>query len=201
MTASYPLEWPSGWPRTEGAARTHHAMFKMTFEAILQKFGWEMDRLRARDWVVSSWLPVNQRGNPRADMARRILDDPGVAVYFTLRGRQMSMARDAHLTVSDNLRSLTLAIEHMRGLERHGGAVMMERAFEGFAALPAPGRNHWRIVLGLAGNGAVTSEQVEEAWRRGAKLLHSDVTGGSDRKMAELNVARDQARRELDGAP
>ena len=53
-----------------------------------------------------------------------------MAVYFTLPGKPMSMARDSYWDISHNLRSsLSAAIEHLRGLERHGGAQTLERAF------------------------------------------------------------------------
>ena len=57
------------------------------------------------------------------------------------------MARDAYKTVAGNMRSLTLAIEAMRQLERHGGSTMMERAFQGFAAIAPPDwKKPWREV-------------------------------------------------------
>lgn len=43
-------------------------------------------------------------GQPRADRARVQIADPGVALYFMLRGRQMVMARDAYTMPMGNLR-------------------------------------------------------------------------------------------------
>ena len=48
------------------------------------------------------------------------------------------MAMDRFTSVAGNLRSLTLAIEAMRQLNRHGGGTMMERAFAGFVAIAPP---------------------------------------------------------------
>ena len=48
------------------------------------------------------------------------------------------MACDRFDNAAANMRSLGLAIEAMRQLERHGVGTMMERAFTGFVALPAP---------------------------------------------------------------
>ena len=194
MTQAYPLQWPDGWARTSAGMRSSYSRFKTTFiKARSDLFG-ELDRLGASNAVVSSWLPLTNAGLPRADAARSKVADPGVAVYFTYRGRQMVMARDAYDTVHDNLRSIGLAIEHLRGLDRHGGATMMERAFEGFAALPAPdAKPDWKMTLG----NQPTLAAAEAKYRELAKLRHPDAPGGSDNKMAELNAAISDARREL----
>jgi hypothetical protein len=138
-------------------------------------------------------------GQPRADGARRLLEDPGVALYFALRGRQMVMARDAYNTVMDNLCSIGLALAHLRGLERHGGASMMERAFTGFAALPPQEaqRQPWREVMRLQQVDAMGFDKpallsvVEATYRRLAKS--ADTTEA----MVALNLAVEDARREI----
>lgn len=195
MTQAYPLAWPENWPRTETGRRKSHSPFSTTFDKARRDLLDELRRLGARNAVISSWLPLRQDGQPRADVARRRIEDPGVAVYFELRGRPMVMARDAYWNIHDNIRSIGLAIEHLRGLERHGGAVMMERAFEGFTALPPPkARDHW-AVLGIAPTkdyGAIL-----HAFRTMAKTAHPD-SGGSDKAMHELTEARDAAIRERD---
>lgn len=144
--------------------------------------------------VISSWLPLRRDGLPYAEQARRPLEDPGVAVYFQLRGLPMCMARDAYETPFDNLHSLKIAIQHLRGLERHGGAMMMERAFEGFAALPD--QSSWRAVLGFKRDDIVSLADAETRYRDGAKLCHAD-NGGSHDAMVKLNAAITQARGEL----
>lgn len=191
MTSAYPLAWPAGWKRTEPRHRMAYSRFKTTFTKARADLFLELDRLGATNAVVSSWLPLRNDGLPRADAARSRLADPVVAVYFTYLGKQMVMARDVYDSVHDNLRSIGLAIEHLRGLDRHGGATMMERAFEGFQALPAPGG--WRDVLGPC----VTLADAEASYRMLAKSAHPDAPGGSHDKMSGLNDAIARARKEL----
>ncbi len=84
------------------------------------------------------------------------------------------------------MRSITLALEAMRALERHGGGVMMEKAFAGFVALPAPKKPH--EILGVPVDATV--EEIRTAWKFLVSGAHPD-RGGSEAWTAELNAARD----------
>lgn len=196
MTEAYPLSWPEGWPRTRNRKRGKFGSnFGRSRDMLLNEL--RLLGVRAETVVVSSWLPLRRDGLPYAEQARRTLDDPGVAVYFTFKGKQMAMARDAYDTPFDNLHSLKIAIQHLRGLERHGGGTMMERAFSGFTTLAAPGATkHWREIIGVPPGVAVTREIVEQKYRERAKRAHPDA-GGSEEQMAELNAAIAQARKEI----
>jgi len=195
MTSSYPLQWPDGWPRTADYARRRNSSFRTTFDKAKRDLMAEIGRMRGRGVVISSWLAVRGDGTPYADQARRRIPDPGVAVYFTRGKRQMVMARDVWDTPHDNLRSIGLAIEHLRGLERHGGATMMDRAFEGFAALPPPGpvKRAWWEVLEIPPDSAPF--MIEAAYRHHAKSKHPDG-GGSVEQFQELQDAFDQAKKD-----
>lgn len=187
MTTSYPLNWPDGWTRTDTAKRNSGNRFNTTFDRARRELMRELRLLGARNVVISSWLPIKANGEPYGAQARRGLVDPGVAVYFTLRKRQMVMARDAYLTVHDNLRSIGLAISHLRGMERHGGAGMMERAFEGFAALPVPDQFDAWAILGL--KPGADRDAIEAKFRELAKRHHPDV-GGASEAFLSLHKAR-----------
>lgn len=211
MTAeAYPLAWPEGWPRTPAGQRkdTKYNFKKKRWNSSSSPF-WtfaeardallnELERLGARAMVLSTNYDVRLDGLPRS--GGRTPDDTGIAVYFTLRGRQMVMACDMHLRAEENMRSIALAIEAMRQLERHGGGTMMERAFTGFAAIAAPGaRRSWREVLGILPDTPVDSDVIRSFYRVAARKAHPDA-GGSAETMAELNAARDEALREVGAA-
>jgi hypothetical protein len=90
--------------------------------------------------------------------------------------------------------SAGLAIEGLRQLERHGGSLMLERAFVGFLAIAPPDRKRpWREALGVKTDwtGDLTNLYREKACTR-----HPDA-GGSNALMAELNVAYAEGHQEL----
>lgn len=196
---SHPLQWPEGWPRTPAHKReTSHPfggkVYGLTFDRARQQLLEELGRLYARNIVLSTNVPLRQDGQPYAGAATARLNDPGVAVYFTLKGQPRAMARDGFTNIAANMRSLFLAIEGLRQMERHGGSYMMERAFSGFAALAPPDwKKPWREVFGVP---ADWRGDIASLFREKAKARHPD-SGGSDTLMAELNVAYGEAKREL----
>src|SRR6266852_2084204 len=107
---SYPLCWPIGWPRSTWAQRGKSRFGGNTYNQIkeLQR---ELRLLGAQNIIVSSNVPVRQDGLPYSDAAKRRYDDPGVAIYFNLKKRPLSMARDRYWTPWENMRSLVLTIE------------------------------------------------------------------------------------------
>lgn len=157
----------------------------------------------ARNIVISSNVGGNSR---RGEVTAR--EDGGVAVYFTIDADQLTMAQDSYSTVSDNARSLAIAINGMRALKRHGGDMMMKRAFSGFTALPPPSSGpiirQWWEVLGMRAPadlvGILTNAQIlalaEDAYRQTARKAHPDA-GGSQEAMAATNAAIEAARTEL----
>jgi hypothetical protein len=196
MIEAYPLHWPDGWPRTDPYARESDSRFggsgRITVGRARDQLMDELRLLGATDIIVSSNVPTRPDGLLYADNKR--IDDPGIAVYFKFKKKSFVMARDDYLSVAGNLRTLGLAIAGLRQMHRHGGDYMLERAFTGFLAIAPPDwKKPWRQVFG-----------VKPDWRGDLKALywekarerHSDV-GGSDTLMAELNVAYDEAQREL----
>jgi DnaJ-domain-containing protein 1 len=82
----------------------------------------------------------------------------------------------------------------MRGIERWGTSDMLDRAFQGFAALPAPTAvEAWWDVLQVRRDDH--TDAVEQSYRRLSKQAHPDL-GGSHEAMSRLNQARESFRAE-----
>jgi hypothetical protein len=222
MTISaYPLQWPTGWKRTP-----HHGRTRARFGKASRQEGYgdqkrwvpgrdltiaegtarvllELQRMGVQrdDLVLSTNLRLRLDGMPASGQAEPA--DPGVAVYWTdgAADKPRVMAIDIYDRVADNLAAVAATLEAMRAIERHGGAAVLERAFTGFTALPAPivagMKRPWREVLfpGIAYRD-YTEAEIRAQYRKWARELHPDV-GGDPAKMAELNAARDEALKEL----
>lgn len=192
MTSAFPLHWPPGWPRTPASRRrvpgAVFGKYGASIAAARGRLADELDRIGAGNVVLSTNVELRIDGQPRSGLPEPA--DPGVAVYFSRSRKPMVMARDAWTTVAANINSLAIAIEHLRGLERHGGAIMVERAFTGFEALPEP--DTWWGVLGLRPD--ATEDQIDARYREMARSSHPDA-GGSNAAMSRLNWARDEAKR------
>lgn len=190
MTESYPLQWPSGYPRTNYPSR--HPYLKKT-----KTFGYERDELLrqlkllgTKDVVISSNVPLRQDGIPYANFERRSITDKGIAVYFTFNKEQKAIACDAWDSFEVNLRALWKTVEDMRGLERNGCSQIISQVFAGFKALPEQtSTKPWWEVLGL--HKWPLKEEIIAAYRNLAKIHHPDA-GGNPSMFNQLNEAYQQ---------
>jgi hypothetical protein len=199
---AYPLQWPEGWPRAKfrkggqfgkaewksnGYGGGYKAKADLTMADAMKRVKYELERLGVNvvdDSIVSTNLKLNLAGLPRGDQGEP--SDPGVAVYFQKKNGPMRViAIDAYRRVRDNLAAIAATLEAMRAIERHGGAQILERAFTGFDALPAP-RKWWDI---LECRQDASRDVIEANFRRLALDKHPD-RGGTDAAMSELNQAR-----------
>lgn len=191
MKSASPLSWPAGWPRTEPGNRTYgrfgkreksassnFAMLKdVTVSEGTKRVLGELDRMRAREVIISTNLKLRLDGLPRSD--QRAPDDPGVAAYWTdAKGHDRCIAVDRYTTVADNLAAIAATLDAMRAIERHGGAEVMERAFTGFTALEGPSQGDWWDVLGVAK--AAPAADVENAYKRLRSKYHPDKFQGHE---------------------
>lgn len=210
--SAYPLQWPAGWPRAKSRKRakfgTGERVYSqnggswisrknLTIAEATQRVMTELRALGVHDGnsIISTNLELRNDGLPRS--GQREPADPGVAVYWRRSDEpQKVMAIDLYDRVADNLAAVAATLNAMRAIERHGGAQILERAFTGFDALPAPAAEpHWSETLKCARNASV--EEIERAWRTAAKAAHPDA-GGSHEAMARINAAREAALKRTD---
>lgn len=203
---AFPLQWPAGWRRCEShqrerarfskrvAQRSSHidqvwmrkqelSIAEATTRVLeeLQRMGIGRD-----DIVISSNLRLRLDGLPAS--AQSAPKDPGTVVYWRSGTGTRCMAIDRYDRVQDNLAAIAATLDAMRSIERHGGATILDRAFQGFVALPAP-RAWWQVLELKEPN--PTRAEIEAAHRRLAMKHHPDRGGDADR-MSDINAARDQ---------
>ncbi len=211
----YPLAWPVGWKRAQHRKSANFNRKERQFSTnpadegagavvrrsltvndatqrvlkALQTFG-----VLHGDAIISTNLQLRLDGLPRSNQPEPA--DPGVAVYWKRPGDESTkcMAIDRYDRIADNIAAIAATLDAMRAIERHGGGAILDRAFMGFTALPAPGQTTargWMDVLGVGEE--VTLESAQLAYRKLSSALHPDKPGGSHDAMSELNWAWAQA--------
>ena len=202
MISAYPLTWPEGWPRTASYKRKT-AKFssydrRLSINDGVQRVLAELDRLghKPDDVVISTNVRTRLDGWPRSDQPAPT--DPGVAAYWQKADgtNQRVIAIDAYDTVAGNLGAIAATLEAMRAISRHGGAQILERAFTGFTALPAPGQTtgpSWRDVLGFD---ILTRDALDMRYRQLRSSSHPDK-GGTAEQFAAVQIAYEQACAEI----
>jgi hypothetical protein len=174
---AFPLCWPEGWPRTQASSREHGIFRTNSVYDVINKADGLLEELRktkADGIIVSTSVPLRRDGLP---LSKPPVDgDPGAAVYFKKNGKDFVIACDRFTTVESNLRAITLTLSALRGIDRWGSSVMLERLFTGFAALPS--RKSWNEVLGVPRS--ASSKEVQAAYRLLAGRNHPDKGGDPD---------------------
>lgn len=209
----YPLSWPDGWKRTRLRIRAQFGKqprgagkARLSVTDSIDRVGFELGRMGIDhgNIIVSTNLPLNIHGQPRSDRGEP--GDPGAAVYWhkavrngeTVVNENKAMAIDRYDRVADNIAAIAATLEHMRGIERHGGAEILERVFTGFAQLPEhAGGKAWRDVLGFPPQAQPSKDAIGSRFRELSKDRHPEKPGGTRELWDELTWARDAALREI----
>lgn len=141
MRQPFPLQWPTGWARTDPSKR-ERALFRVTLTEGVQDLLYDLRLMGAVNAVITSDLPTNTKGLPYASGKA---EDPGIAVWVVVGGSERVFACDRWSTAAANLRAIGKTVEAIRKIGDWGAADMVTRAFSGFAALP-PGdaAEDWR---------------------------------------------------------
>lgn len=201
---AYPLSWPIGWERVP-ANRRERARFgrrgsagqfgyrplqQITIAFAVDTLLEELRKLGAalHTVVISTNLRYKVDGTPYSN--QKDPDDVGAAVYFSLDGKPVALACDKWDRVADNIYAMACHVDALRGIDRWGVG-KIERAFTGYAALPAPAAaDAWWVVLGIPSQRA-SADEINAAWKRLMRTAHPDA-GGTVDQAARINAARDE---------
>lgn len=190
---AYPLCWPAGRRRITWPNRSRFG--DVSFAKARDTLVHEIELLGGSKVILSTNIPLKLDGMPYAN--RNQPQDKGVSVYFTFNKKPMVFACDEWDKIEHNVWAIAKTIEALRGIKRWGSGDMLERAFTGFTALPAPAtKKHWREVLGFMGGVKVEQTTLKDK-RDSLAFVHHPDRGGTSEAMAEINRAFEEAVEDL----
>lgn len=187
MVDAYPLQWPPGWPRTSDYKRKR-ALFsqkdyrghqtRTTFHNAAGFMYDELEKLGATNVILSSNLHLRQDGIPYSK--QKIIEDPGVAVYFKFNNYDQCIPCDKWDRPEDNIKAVAKTIEALRGIERWGAKEMVNAAFRGFTALPE--HTHSDTIKPMYDYFAdcKSEEETKKTFRILSRTEHPDKGGDSE---------------------
>jgi hypothetical protein len=190
---SYPLSWPQGWKRhtKHGNPNFSRRSVEVAVTEILRQF--KLMGVRDYQLIISTNLQLRQDGYPKSNQPNP--SDPGVAVYFKLNGQDRVMATNKWYRVEDNLWAIAKHVDAMRAQARWGVGDISQ-AFAGYTALMSGAeKKDWRTVFGASSSTPVSV--ITDTFRDLARRAHPD-NGGSHERMAEINQAMADFRKERD---
>lgn len=191
MTTAYPLAWPPGWPRTQWPKRSafgeyrdsHRGSYKVKDDVTMSRARFflveELRRLGAEDVVVSTNLKQRKDGTGPLSSQRKP-EDIGVAVYFSLKGKQQCFPCDKWNRIEDNLYAIAKTIEAMRGIARWGSQEMVNATFQGFEQLTNDIRPRSFYFKDCN-----TEKEIERQFKELAKKMHPHA-GGDEQEFIDM---------------
>lgn len=199
----FPLAWPAGRARTKGRKT---GQFRKSDRPIgsadaTLRVEQQLEALGGRYALLSSNLELRLDGRPRADRGEP--SDPGVCLYFELKGKPLAMACDTYTKVAQNIAAIAAHLEATRAIARYGVATA-EEVLQNFQALPPPPAGGsiqigetpsapWWDFFGLVRETA-TEEAVTALYRAKAR-----AAVGDDAALLVLNLQRDAAIADIRG--
>jgi hypothetical protein len=206
MVCKSPLKWPAGTPRSKSRkearfghkSSTGYGSRALTVSMALDRLMPELQRLGVTDMdaqvVISTNMKVGISGMILSTQSEPA--DPGVVVHWEARGKQRTMSVDIYDRVADNIAAIAAVLGYLRGVERHGGAIVQDQAFAGFDALPPPD-NCWNILAIKELSARVKTPENAKAYVMDAFRIAARDGHGKGLDMDRLVKARDEALKQL----
>lgn len=194
--SSYPLQWPHGWKKPGSTQSSRFGRWNKPV-SIRVAIDFVIDELRKMgipSWniIISSNLKLKNDGYPYSN--QREPDDVGISVWWRVDNSRKVIALGKYNKTADNLYAVGKTIEAMRGIERWGSGEILERTFEGFAALPDPNKLDWRTTLGYDGD---SLPEAKTLFRKKMIDAHPDRNAGDSTQATVLNEAMKLCKEEL----
>jgi len=187
------IDWPDAFQTTDPQERTSYpGGFRVTRSTAFQNV---LGELRTWDGVTDVQLESgaeHQKRDPNKPYARASFEDPGVVVYFTKGGEQMSAACDQWDNPRDNAQDLYHYLHETR-MQEQRGTVTAESEYEklrlpsggedAVAASPPP-----HEVLDVSPDAPEAA--VKDAYRELLTERHPDH-GGTQEQFQRLQTAKE----------
>lgn len=196
---AFPCAWPVGWLRTPLQKRKF-SNYQKSFVDSRDSIVSQLKRLGAKEIIVSTNQPLRRDGLPAAVTIEP--EDPAVAVYWVDDQGSRVIACDRWRKLRENMRAVDVSIGALAALQRAGATQILEKAYDGFAALAADNQRQrpWRVVFGAEPEYVPQSfEELKSLYHKLLLTVHPDVqgSGGSNEALRELMAAYKQASAEL----
>lgn len=183
---AYPLEWPDNQPRTKRPVSSRYGHH--TLREVRDYLTDEVRRLGGRSLVISTNMKTRKDGGVYSNA--REPEDSGVAVYFQRNEKPVCLACDHYARVWENTYAIARTIAALRQISRDGVSDFLDRAFQGFVAIPETTGTSWYDVLGVSPD--ATEDEIRQAFRSRMKTAHPDTETGSHEQVLELQRAMEQ---------
>ena len=191
---AFPLSWPDGYRRNERRVDSRFAR-SLTIAMATNNLEVELNLLKAKNPILSTNIPQKLGGGPKSGINP---DDPGVAVYFKRKDKEVVLACDKYKRVQDNIHAIERTIMSLRQIDRDGVSDFLERAFTGFTAIAenaGPSNAAWWVILEVSESCSL--EQAEKAWKKLSKEYHPDM-GNDSGFIYAINSAWERAKKEIE---
>jgi len=196
---SRPLQWPEGWRRVQPNTRLRIGFQNILADTVKTHLINQLALLGAETVRISSTQPIGFRGIWALGEP-----DPGVAIYFELKGQEYVVASDAYMTPLDNMRAIALSLESLAMMRRVGAIQVFVRCLNALTSAPLvvqepeapagpdPEARTWWQVLGF--EKIPSKEAAEKAHKVLIRENHPDRPGGDEERAKAITVAMTAAR-------
>jgi DnaJ domain len=176
--SAYPLSWPDGYQRTRTRVSSRFNK-NLTIAKAADELERELELLETKDIILSTNIPLKLSGGPKSGFNP---EDPGAAVYFKRKNKDLVLSCDSYNRVQDNIHAIARTINSLRQISRDGVSDFLERAFTGFTAIPqtaGPSHQAWWEILGVKQD--CSYDEAYKKYLELAKIWHPDSGDNSGR--------------------